>query len=226
MPFANRAEAGRKLAVALTRYKREPVVVLALPRGGLPVAREIALALDAPLDLLIVRKIGVPFQPELAMGAVADGPQPLTVRNPEVIRMAGVTEAEFEAARQRELEEVARRRRLYLGGRPHPDLAGRIAIIVDDGIATGATTRAALQAARKQGVRSVVLAVPVAPTSSLEELRAEADDIVCLEDHEFFGAIGNFYLDFDQVSDDEVKAILAEVPAVVPAGASRPARRS
>jgi predicted phosphoribosyltransferase len=212
MPFRNRTEAGRTLAVALEKFRDQKVVILALPRGGVPVAKEVAAALGAPLDLVLVRKIGVPGQAELAMGAVVDGPDPLTVRNEDVIRLAGIAESEFNAVRDRELAEIRRRRLEYLGRRPHPDLAERVAIIVDDGIATGATTRAALRAVRKQKPRSLVLAVPVAPTETLAELESEADEIVCLESHDVFGAIGFFYSDFTQVSDREVKDILAEFP--------------
>ena len=211
--FANRTEAGRKLAAALSAYKDKRVVVLALPRGGVPVAREVAVALHASLDLIIVRKIGVPFEPELAMGAVVDGANPLTVRNEDVIQLSDVSEAAFDAVRDRELAEIRRRRTEYIGKRPHPDLAGHVVIVIDDGIATGATMRAALQAARKQQPAKLVLAVPVAPTSTLAELRREADEIVCLEDRENFGAIGFFYADFAQVSDQEVKDILAALPA-------------
>jgi putative phosphoribosyl transferase len=212
MPFTDRSEAGRKLAEALAKYRDQDVVVLALPRGGLPVAKEIAAALGASLDLVLVRKVGVPWQPELAMGAVVDGATPLTVRNEDVIKLAGVTAAGFDAVRDRELAEIQRRRVLYLGGRPHPELRDRIVIVVDDGIATGATTRAALRAVRKRKPKKLILAVPVAPTGTLSELRDEADEIVCLEDHEAFGAIGFFYSDFSQVSDDEVKDILAAFP--------------
>ena len=213
MPFVNRSEAGRKLAQALSKYKNQNVVILALPRGGVPVAGEVAAALEAPLDLVLVRKIGVPRRPELAMGAVVDGPEPLTVRNEDVIRLAGVTETEFQAVRDLELAEIQRRRIQYLGQRPHPNLAGRIAIVVDDGIATGATTRAALQAVRKQKPKKLILAVPVAPTDTLSALRGEADEIVCLEDHELFGAIGFFYSDFRQITDQEVKDALMRFPA-------------
>jgi putative phosphoribosyl transferase len=212
MPFRNRTEAGRNLAATLAKFKDQKVVILALPRGGVPVAKEVAAALGAPLDLILVRKIGVPGQSELAMGAVVDGPDPLTVRNEDVIRLAGIAESEFNAVRDRELAEIRRRRLEYLGKRPHPDLADRVAIIVDDGIATGATTRAALRAVRKQRPRRLILAVPVAPTETLAELESEADQIVCLESHDVFGAIGFFYSDFTQVSDQEVKDILAEFP--------------
>ena len=212
MPFADRRDAGRLLATALDRYRGEKVVVLALPRGGVPVAGEVAAALSAPLDLVLVRKIGVPSQPELAMGAVVDGDRPLTVRNEDVIRMARVSDAEFARVRERELTEIASRRERYLGGRRHPELRGRIAIVVDDGIATGATTRAALRSVRQFGPRKLVLAIPVAPTATLAEFRDEVDEIVCLEDYEPFGSIGAYYADFSQVDDAEVKRILARFP--------------
>jgi putative phosphoribosyl transferase len=212
MPFMDRIDAGRQLAKALARYKNEKPVVLALPRGGVPVAAEIAAALDAPLDLLLVRKIGVPSQPELAMGAVIDGVKPVTVRNESVIAHAGVSEKEFEATRDRELAEIERRRKLYLGNRPHPELAGHNVIVVDDGIATGATTRAALQAVRLRRPRKLVLAIPVAPTDTLRRIEDAADEIDCLENYEDFGAIGFFYHDFRQISDAEVIDILARHP--------------
>jgi putative phosphoribosyl transferase len=208
MPFRDRSEAGRRLAVELAKFKGEDSVIFALPRGGAPVAAPIALALGAPLDLVLVRKIGVPYQPELAMGAVADGGSPLIVRNEDVIQMAGVSEKEFEKVRQRELEEIERRRRLYLGERPRPEARGRVAIVVDDGIATGATTRAALRAVRLRQPKKLVLAVPVAPPDAIESLRSESDEVICLETHENFGAIGFFYEDFRQIEDNEVVAIL------------------
>jgi putative phosphoribosyl transferase len=222
MPFADRQDAGRRLARALDRYRDERPVILALPRGGVPVAGEIAEALKAPLDLVLVRKIGVPGQPELAMGAVVDGESPLTVRNEDVIHLTRTSNAEFAAVRDRELAEIGRRRRDYLGDRPHPGLTGRTAIVVDDGVATGATTRAALRSVRQFGPRKLVLAVPVAPSSTIAELRDEADEIVCLEDYEPFGAIGSFYADFSQTDDDEVKRILARFPLDREAG-PRPA---
>jgi putative phosphoribosyl transferase len=157
---------------------------------------------------LLVRKIGAPFQPELAIGAVSDGDEPIIVRNEEVIRFAGVSEAEFTAIRERELAEIERRRSRYLGGCPRIDVAGRTVIVVDDGVATGATTRAALQAVRHRHPNKVVLAVPVAPSETIPELRAEADEVVCLEDHRDFGAIGYFYRDFHQISDQEVIKLL------------------
>jgi putative phosphoribosyl transferase len=208
MPFSNRSEAGRKLAIALSKYKDGQPVILALPRGGLPVAAEVATALNAPLDLVLVRKIGVPFQPELAMGAVVDGGDPIIVRNEDVIRMAGIDESEFNVVRDTELAEIERRRARYLGTRERADVAGRTAIVIDDGVATGATTRAALHAVRARNPKTLVLAVPVAPSDSLKSLSREVDDLVCLEDHEPFGAIGFYYRDFRQVSDEEVIEIL------------------
>ena len=216
MPFIDRKDAGRRLAKALARYKPQRPVVLALPRGGVPVAAEVASDLDAPLDLILVRKIGVPFQPELAMGAVVDGVEPVIVRNEDVIRISGVSETDFNAIRDEQLAEIERRRKLYLGGRPHPDIFGRTVIVVDDGIATGATTRAALYAMRMRKPSKLVLAVPVAPTDTLKKLSGEADDIVCLEDYEEFGAIGLFYSDFSQTSDREVIEILARHPVKLP----------
>jgi predicted phosphoribosyltransferase len=204
MPFMNRSDAGRRLAHALARYKDQRPVVLALPRGGVPVEAEVATALQAPLDLILVRKIGVPIQPELAMGAVVDGGSPLVVRNEDVIRTAGIEELEFQAACESELAEIERRRQVYFGDRERVDVAGRTAIVVDDGIATGATTRAALRATRQRNPDTLVLAVPVAPTDCLVALRQEADDVVCLEEHEVFGAIGLYYSDFLQISDEEV----------------------
>lgn len=212
MPFQDRTEAGQKLAKALSPYAGQHPVILALPRGGVPVAAEVAAALDASLDLVLVRKIGVPFQPELAMGAIVDGANPLIVRNEDVICSAGVDEADFKAVCDKELAEIERRRRRYLGNRPRVDIAGRTAIVVDDGIATGATTRAALRATRMRDPKILVLAMPVAPTDSIAALREEADEIVCLEDHTFFGAIGLYYRDFRQVSDEQVMDILKRFP--------------
>jgi predicted phosphoribosyltransferase len=209
MPFADRNEAGRKLAKALADYKGQDAVVLALPRGGVPVAAQVAEALKAPMDLILVRKIGVPMQPELAMGAVVDGATPLIVRNEDVIQLAGIEEAEFKRVCDEELAEIERRRKLYLGDRERVDVAGRVAVVIDDGIATGATTRAALRATRTRKPKKLVLAVPVAPTDSLAAMKAEADEVVCLEDYEAFGAIGFYYADFRQTSDQEVIDTLA-----------------
>jgi putative phosphoribosyl transferase len=212
MPFKDRSEAGSKLAAALARYKDQQPVILALPRGGVPVAAEVAAALKAPLDLVLVRKIGVPLQPELAMGAVVDGGKPTIVRNEDVIQLAGIDEAEFKAVCDIELAEIERRRERYLGGRGRENVAGRTAIAIDDGIAAGATTRAALRATRMRNPKKLVLAVPVAPTESLAAMREEADEVICLEDHECFGAIGLYYGDFQQISDEEVIEILRRFP--------------
>lgn len=223
MPFKDRSDAGRHLAKALAGYKDQQPVILALPRGGVSVAAEVAAALNAPLDLVLVRKIGVPFQPELAMGAVVDGGAPIIVRNEDIIRVAGIDESEFQAVCDDELAEIGRRHQRYLGSRERVDVSGRTAIVVDDGVATGATTRAALRATRMRNPRRLVLAVPVAPTESLAELRHEADDVICLEDHEMFGAIGFYYRDFRQVSDEEVIEMLRQFPVQKPAHAKQPA---
>jgi putative phosphoribosyl transferase len=218
MSFKDRGEAGRKLAAALTAYRDQQPVILALPRGGVPVASEVATALKAPLDLVLVRKIGVPTQPELAMGAVVDGGQPTIVRNEDVIGLAGISDGDFTAVCNSELAEIERRRQRYLGTRQRAEITGRTAIVIDDGVATGATTRAALQATHRRKPRRLVLAVPVAPTDTLAALRSDADDIVCLEDHEFFGAIGFYYRDFRQVSDEEVIKILERFSGASPPG--------
>ena len=185
-------------------------MILALPRGGVPVAAEIASALDAPLNLILVRKLGVRFEPELAMGAIVDGDAPIIVRNDDEIRMAGINDADFKAVCESELAEIEQRRTL-LYTRKRIDVTGRTAIVVDDGIATGATTRAALQATRMRNPKKLVLAVPVAPTETVAALRRDADVVICLEDHEFFGAIGFYYRDFSQISDDEVIKLLGSL---------------
>lgn len=222
MSFRNRTQAGRMLAAALAGYKNDDPVILALPRGGVPVAAEVAAALEAPLDLVLVRKIGVPSQPELAMGAVVDGEQPIIVRNEDVIQLAGIDEPLFEAVCEQELREIERRRDRYLGTRERAVVSGRTAIVIDDGVATGATTRAALRATRARDPKRLVLAVPVAPSDSIAELRSEVDDLVCLEEHAYFGAIGFYYADFRQVSDDEVIALLRRFPVKPPAEPAAP----
>lgn len=213
MIYANRFDAGRRLARELSGYEKKQPVILALPRGGAPVAAEIALSLDAPLDLVLVRKLGVPAQPELAMGAVADGGDLYVVRNEFILTRLGIPEEEFRRVCDRELAEIERHRKLYLAGRPRIKIEGRTVIVVDDGIATGATTRAALRAVRKRGPKKLVLAVPVAPTNTIHELSGEADDIVCLQQHEPIYAIGLYYEDFHQVSDEEVIETLGKVRA-------------
>jgi predicted phosphoribosyltransferase len=203
MSFKDRSDAGRKLAARLAKYKDERPVILALPRGGAPVAAEVAAALGAPLDLVLVRKIGAPAQPELAMGAVVDGDAPIIVRNEDIIRLAGVDEPEFEAVCASERTEIERRRQRYFGQRARIDVAGRPVIVIDDGVATGATARAALKAIRARHPRKLVLALPVAATEALAALRDE---------HEKFGAIGYFYDDFRQTTDQDVIDILARFP--------------
>lgn len=213
MLFADRKDAGRKLATALSSLKGQDCLILALPRGGVPVAAEVALALHAPLDILLVRKIGAPYQPELAVGAVVDGGAPVVVRNPEVIRLSGTTERQFETICAQQLREIERRRKLYLHGLDPMNPKDRIVIVIDDGIATGATMRAALQATRMRHPKMLVLATPVAAPDTIEALRGEADKIVCLESPDDFGAVGHFYSDFEQTTDEEVIATLARLRA-------------
>jgi predicted phosphoribosyltransferase len=223
MSFKNRSEAGRKLAARLAIYKGQHPLLLALPRGGVPVAAEVAAVLGAPIDLVLVRKIGVPSQPELAMGAIVDGDSPIIVRNEDVIRLAGVDERGFGAARDREFAEIERRRRLYLGGRNRIGVKDRVAIVIDDGIATGATTRAALRAIRMRQPAKLILAVPVGPTDTIEAMREEADEVLCLEIYEDFRAIGAFYDDFRQITDQEVIDILAHFAGPGSAGPTQSA---
>jgi putative phosphoribosyl transferase len=211
MLFYDRKDAGRQLATALAHYKGERCLVLALPRGGVPIAAEVAKVLDAPLDLIFVRKIGVPWQPELAMGAVVDGGAPTVVRSPEVIEHAHVTEEQFTAICAAERAEIERRRAVYLSDSPPLDPAGRVVIVIDDGIATGATMRAALRAIRTRAPKKLVMAVPLASRDALSRLAPEADEIVCLACPHPFRAVGIYYGDFDQVSDREVTSILARL---------------
>lgn len=214
--FRDRIEAGQVLGnlVAARNYDRP--VVLALPRGGVPVAAEVARRIGAPLDLVMVRKIGVPGQAEIAAGAVVDGDRPEIVVNEDVARHMRLTHEDIERLSKPELETIAKRRALYLKGRRSADLAGRSAIVVDDGIATGATMRAALRAVRKQKPGRVVLAVPVAAADSLALLRGEVDEVICPVVPAWFGAVGAFYDRFDQTSDDEVIRLMAEAPSEAP----------
>lgn len=206
----DREDAGRRLAERLQSYRGHDVVVLALPRGGVPVAAEIARTLNAPLDLLFVRKIGLPWQPELAYAAVVDGTPPEVVVNDEVARLEPMSDAELQRATREEVDEIERRRRLYMAGRAPLDVTGREVILVDDGLATGTTARAALRGLRRRGPSRLVLAVPVAPLETVEELRSLVDELVCLETPPHFRAIGLHYADFHQLEDDEVLGILRE----------------
>ncbi|MCL6608416.1 MAG: phosphoribosyltransferase [Geminicoccaceae bacterium] len=220
--FADRTDAGRHLAAALAHLRDQHPVVLALPRGGVPVGFEVAKALGAPLDVLLVRKIGAPFQPELAAGAVVDGAEPVLVRNEEVVRAYGIEEDWIEAEAARQLAEIERRRRLYCGDRPPVAVRGRTAILVDDGIATGTTVRAALRALARLAPRRRVLAVPVAPPETVARLAREADELVVLEQPEWMAAVGQFYRDFRQTEDAEVIRLLAEAAGRQGRGASQP----
>lgn len=215
--FRDRYDAGRRLGEKLISYKNEQPIVLAVPRGGVEVGYEVAKMLEAPLDVLVARKLGAPGQPELAMGAVIDGDSPSTVLNREVMDYFGVTQEFLDEAVHRELEEIRRRQQAYRGGRPGYSLQGRTVILVDDGIATGASIRAALRALRKAGVGRLILAVPVAPPETLERLRGEADEIIALEAPDYFGAVGLFYGNFDQTEDETVIDLLDRARSWAPA---------
>lgn len=208
--FADRTEAGRLLAHEVLAFKLIAPVVLALPRGGVPVAAEIASALHAPLDLLLVRKIGAPGNSELAVAAVAEGLQPEVVIDEVTLHMIGASRAYVDREAKEELREIARRRTQYLRDRPPQTVEGKTAVVVDDGIATGTTVRAALQALRRRKPARLVLAIPVAPPEVVAALRAEVDDLVCLSQPAYFHAVGAHYADFHQVSDDEVVRVLEE----------------
>lgn len=211
LPIQDRNVAGRALAALLVdRYRNEDVIVLGLPRGGVPVAAEIARALDAPLDVLNIRKLGVPYRSELAMGAIASGG--IRVLNPEVIRLAGIDRDTIEEIVSMETRELERRERLYRGDRARPALAHRSVIIVDDGVATGATMDAAVEAARQLGPARIVVAFPVAPPEVIELLEEHADEVVCLATPTPFFSIGQWYENFSQVGDDEVRALLEGEP--------------
>lgn len=205
--FANRVEAGQRLAQRLTHLEPDGPVILGLPRGGVPVAYEVARALRAPLDVILVRKLGVPFQPELAMGAVGEGG--VLVVNETVVRDARLSGEEIKQAEARERHEIARRTERFRRGRDPVPLAGRVVVVVDDGIATGSTARAACQVARAHGAERVVLATPVAPSGVRDRFGDDVDDVVVLASPEVFVAIGQFYADFSQTSDSEVATLLA-----------------
>lgn len=211
--FTDRTEAGRRLGEALAERCDTDVLVYAIPRGGLPVALEVARALDAPLDLALARKIGAPGNPELALAAVIAGARPRTIINEEVVRLSGATAAYLERERAAALAEIERRRRLYLGDRRPLDPAGHAVVLVDDGLATGATARAAAAGLRAQGARRIILAVPTGPRSLVRALRSEMDEVVCLRESGDFGSVGEAYADFRQVDDEEVVACLAAARA-------------
>jgi len=206
--FANRQDAAKQLVERLLPFKDADPIVLALPRGGVPIGFEIARALKAPLDLIFVRKIGAPNQPELAIGAIVDGAHAETVINDDIAKALGVSRSYVESQCARQLEEIERRRALYLTGRPRVDPTQKTVIVVDDGIATGATVRAALRALQRTKLSRLVLAVPVAPPDTAAALRDEVDEFICLVTPTYMGAIGSFYHDFHQVSDEEVVELL------------------
>jgi predicted phosphoribosyltransferase len=207
VPFRDRRDAGRRLAAKLTAYTDRPdVLVLALPRGGVPVAYEVAQALRAPLDVFLVRKLGVPGHEELAMGAIATGG--VLVLNDEVVQGLRIPPHVIEAVAAQEQQELARRERLYRSDRPPPEVSGRTVILIDDGLATGATMRAAAAALRQQQPARLVIAVPIAAPSTCEELRDEADEIICAVTPEPFYAVGLWYEDFSPTTDEEVRDLL------------------
>ncbi len=218
MKFRDRTEAGRRLAERLLHLKDSRPVVFALPRGGIPVAVPIAEALGAPLDLLLVRKIGAPGQPELALGAVVEGDPPQTVVNDEIVEMLGVPPDFVTEQAADQLEEIKRRRQLWLRGRAPVSPHDRTAILVDDGIATGATARAALLALKRAGAARRVLAAPVAPPEVAHALRKDCDEVVILAEPPLFGSVGAYYGDFRQIEDAEVNSLLESAAAWKQAG--------
>lgn len=211
MSFRDRVDAGRRLAARLEPLRGADLVVLGLPRGGVPVAAEVARALDAPLDVILVRKLGVPVQPELAMGAI--GERDVRIVNEHVVRAARITTDQWRDVESRERAELKRRAQRFRQGHSQVPLEGRTALIVDDGIATGSTARAACRVARALGAKRVVLAVPVAPSRSMEELQQSADEVVCLEAPSDFRSVGEWYDDFSQTTDEEVVRLLDRAPA-------------
>jgi putative phosphoribosyl transferase len=213
MLFKDRSDAGRQLAARLHAWRGRGAIVLALPRGGVPVGFEIARELHAALDLVLVRKIGAPHEPELALGAVADGESPELVADDRLVAALEVTGNYLADAKATALAELARRRSVYLKDRPPVPVQGRPVIVVDDGIATGATMLAALRATRQRRPAHLVLAVPVAPTETISRLRAAADEIICLSKPAEFFAVGQFYRAFPQLSDGEVIAFLNQAAA-------------
>jgi predicted phosphoribosyltransferase len=208
MIYYDRTDAGRQLAAALRRHADDPsVIVLALPRGGVPVGYEVAHELGAPLDVFLVRKLGVPGREELAMGAIASGG--VRVVNREIVRELGLTDDDLNEAAAHGWEELRRREEAYRDGRPAPDLRGKTVILVDDGLATGSTMRAAVAAVRRLGPAKVVVAVPVGAADTCREFRAFADEVVCVQTPDPFFAVGGWYHDFSQTTDEEVRDLLA-----------------
>jgi putative phosphoribosyl transferase len=213
--FTDRTDAGRAVAERLQKYAgRDDVVVLALPRGGVPVAYEVAVALGAPLDVFLVRKLGTPGQRELAMGAIASGG--VRVINDDVVQWLHLRPEQIDAVAREEQQELERREAAYKQGRPTPPLAGRVVILVDDGLATGSTMRAAVQAVRLLQPSRVVVAVPVGARETCRELELLADEVVCVETPEPFVAVGQWYTYFDQTTDDEVQELLRRAPGSLP----------
>lgn len=210
--FSDRAEAGRALAARLGKLDPERTVIAALPRGGVPVAAEICAATGAPLELVLVRKIGAPGQPELAVGAVTDGAEPHYAVVREIADAYGLSDEEVKRRGERELGEIERRRALWFGSRPRVPLKGKTVVVVDDGVATGATMRAALVAVRATGAARIVLALPVAPDDTLAELSTLADETVCLATPKPFHAVGSHYVSFPQLTDADVMTFLAHFP--------------